>query len=1191
MNAHPAVLTELPLSGLNLIEASAGTGKTYTLVGLYLRQLLQAQREVSEILVVTFTEAATAELRDRICARLLEARAAFQTGTSEDALLRGLLDAVPDHAGALRRLNDALLGMDDAAIFTIHGFCYRVLVELAFESGTPFESELLADESELQRSVIADFWRRLYGAERSYAQWLLTQWSDPQALFSTVQAYLKHPDLRVQPAPDPALIDDLRRRFEALHRALAEIWPQQAEEMLDLLAESKVLSRGPYKRDKLWQHKIAWDAYFAAAPVPVLPEEFELLTPQTLLAKRTTKSSEVGLAPPTHPLLDACAELIECARALSQQWRIALMHEVLQYLRAELRERKQARGQIAYDDMLTRLEAALTAAGGAALAQRLVGRFLVAMIDEFQDTDPVQYRIFRTLYYDQPGAALYLIGDPKQAIYQFRGADVFTYIQARRDLATTGAHFTLDVNYRSAAHLVEAVNTVFSASSAPFIFEPEIRFQPVQAAGRADQAPLRVEGEAPAPLQVWLLEPLESAQDKPIDIGDAMHCMAEACAEAVRHLLTQARAGKATLGTQALAEQDIAILVRAYREADEIRRALAARGIASVYYSRESVFQTPEAQELEQVLQAVAEPLDEGLLRTALATRLLGWDAAMLDREATDEQDWEELVERFQTYHQRWQSVGLLPMLQDLLLAEGVLQRLQSQPDSERRLTNLLHLGELLQTASPAHDGIPGLLHWLHEQRQDEREAAEDRQLRLESDEALVKIVTIHKSKGLEYPVVFLPYLWRTRQPKAKQDSKPVLYHDPQDLVLTLDLGSAQLTQHEELAAQEQLAEDLRLLYVALTRAKHRCYVGWGGIKGAGQSALAYLLHAEERAASGPDDKELSDAAARAAWQRLAARVPGGIAIGPAPSAASGAPQLPAPQLPVAPPQGSARHFGGRVRQRWSLTSYSQLAAAHAQPDLPDHDAIEREQPAPVAPAWTPFSFPRGARTGNLLHQLLETLDFQAQPAELEQAASAALAEHGHAPEWQLVLVQWLQAILMTPLDAAGALRLQVIDSARRLSELAFYFPITALDIRQLMQILSRHGHPQPDLPNRQLAGMMKGYIDLVFEHEGRYYLADYKTNYLGATAADYLPAQLESAMRAYHYDLQYLIYSVALHRHLRNCLPDYDYARDFGGVYYLFLRGMNPAHETGCGIFFEQPAQALILALDDLFAGGGGHA
>jgi len=1187
MKAHPAVLTELPLSGLNLIEASAGTGKTYTLAGLYLRQLLQAPREVGEILVVTFTEAATAELRDRIRARLLEARTAFQMGASEDALLRGLLDAVPDHAGALRRLNDALLGMDDAAIFTIHGFCYRVLVELAFESGMPFESELLADESELQRSVIADFWRRFYSTERGYAQWLLTQWSDPQALFGSVQAYLKHPDLRVQPAPDPALIRDLSRRFEALHGALAQAWTQQAEEMLGLLAESTVLARGPYKRDQLWQRKSQWDAYFNAAPTPVLPEKFELLSPQTLLAKRTAKPKDKDLAPPSHPLLDACAELSECARALSQQWRIALMHEVLQYLRAELRDRKQARGQIAYDDMLTRLESALTAAGGAALAQRLVSRFPIAMIDEFQDTDPVQYRIFRTLYYDQPDTALYLIGDPKQAIYQFRGADVFTYIQARRDLGPLGAHFTLNVNHRSAARLVDAVNAVFDVSIAPFIFEPEISFQPVQAAGRADQEPLRVEGEAPAPLQVWLLERPEQAQGKPIGKGEAMRRMSQACAEAVRHLLAQARAGKAMLGTRALAAQDIAILVRAYDEADEIRRALAACGIACVYYSRESVFRTPEAQELEQVLQAVAEPLDEGLLRTALATRLLGWDAVMLDREAIDEQTWEELVERFQAYHQRWQSEGVLPMLQNLLLQEGVLRRLQSQPDSERRLTNLLHLGELLQTVSPAHDGIPGLLHWLHEQRQDEREAAEDRQLRLESDEALVKIVTIHKSKGLEYPVVFLPYLWRTRKPQAKQDTKPVLYHDQQDLRLVLDLGSAQLPQHEAMAAQEQLAEDLRLLYVALTRAKHRCYVGWGVIKDAEQSALAYLLYADERAALDSAGKDLSDAMVRAAWQRLAERAPGCIAIGPPPSASSGTVRLPQPPRP----QGSARHFSGRVTQGWSLTSYSQLTAAHTQPDLPDHDAIEMGQPAPAAPAGTPFSFPRGARTGNLLHQLLETLDFKAQPAELQQAAAAALAEYGHAPEWQLVLVQWLQAILMTPLDEAGSLRLQTIDSTRRLSELAFYFPINALDIRQLMQTLDRHGHPQLNLPNRRLTGMMKGYIDLVFEQEGRYYLADYKTNYLGATPADYLPAQLESAMRANHYDLQYLIYTVALHRHLRNRLPDYDYTRDFGGVYYLFLRGMNPAHEAGCGIFFEQPAQALILALDTLFAGGGGHA
>ncbi|MGE0081370.1 MAG: exodeoxyribonuclease V subunit beta, partial [Thiohalomonadaceae bacterium] len=869
----------LPCHGVRLIEASAGTGKTYTVATLYLRLLLEQQRSVRDILVVTFTVAATEELRDRIRARMREAIHVLNGGDTRDALLRALVDAQSDPAAAARRLADELTCIDEAAIFTIHGFCQRMLQEHAFESGAPFELELMADDRELRHEVVQDFWRRtFYQGSAGLARLAWETWGTPAALYDAIKPHLARPDLRILPETPEGECDSAAWR--ALHAKAAATWAEHGAAIADELRTSKALSRDKskgYAADRLDAAIAALDAHFAGeAEDYVLPQDFRLFTRAHIDGAVLATSRKKGLPPPDHPFFDQCEELLRLRAARIMQ----LTAEALRFCRAELARRKAERGLVSFDDLLTRLAEALHGAGGDALARHIARRFPAAMIDEFQDTDPQQARIFSRIYAGREDCALFMIGDPKQAIYSFRGADVFTYIDAKRATDAESDRFTLHTNWRSCTPLVQAVNALFEPHSAPFIFAEDIGFHPVEAAGEADKKPLRIDGASPAPLRAWFVPGERARLNKGRIPGNwsAEH-LARACAVEISRLLALGAEGRARIGDAPLAPRDIAVLVRTHREAQHVQAALREAGIPAVCQVRDSVFASEEAQELLRIMLAVAEPTDERRLRAALGTTLAGLTAADIDALVRDELRWENTLEQVQALHERWLARGFMPMLRRLLQLWDVAPRLLSLPDGERRMTNLLQLGDLIQNAAHEHAGMENLLRWYADQCGEPNGDSEEQQLRLESDEALVKIVTIHKSKGLEYAVVFLPYLWSTRKVNEKG---AVLCHDDARRPV-LDLGSPQWDEHWRRAERERLAEDLRLLYVALTRARHLCYFTWGRFAGAKRSALAWLLHGDGMA---PDTdtfaahmKALEDDALRRALTDWAARAPGCMTV------------------------------------------------------------------------------------------------------------------------------------------------------------------------------------------------------------------------------------------------------------------------------------------------------------------------
>ncbi|MEQ9864257.1 exodeoxyribonuclease V subunit beta [Pectobacterium aroidearum] len=1169
----------LPLLGERLIEASAGTGKTYTLAALYLRLLLGLGKQaayprpllVEEILVVTFTEAATEELRERIRARIHALRIAClrksaqgeESEKPKDASLAQLLAEISDHRDAADVLLAAERQMDEAAIYTIHGFCQRMLSTNAFESGVLFEQVLIEDEQPLRRQACADFWRRYcYPLPVEVARIVGLEWKGPENLLADLAPYLhgEAPAFRLMPEEDETL-QSRHDKIVATIDAYKQCWLASAADLEALISASGVDKRS-YSSKHLpnWLQKVTQWAEQQPTLDYQLPKDLVRFSQQALIEK--TKKGE----PPVHALFEETDRLLATPLSL----RDLVIVRALSAIRESVSEEKRQRAELGFDDLLSRLDVALQQPGGERLASAIRERYPVAMIDEFQDTDPQQYRIFRTLYVGQPQCGLLLIGDPKQAIYAFRGADIFTYMHARGEVA---AHYTLGTNWRSSHQMVHGVNRLFERLEYPFIFQ-NIPFLPVKPAESKRGLVFEVAGKPQPALQFWL------TGSEPIGIGDYQQRMARQCAAQIRDWLAASQRNEAWLVTddsrRLVKASDMSVLVRSRREASLVRDALSRLSIPSVYLSnRDSVFSTPEASDMLWLLQAVLAPEQERTLRSAMATALMGLDAGQVDALGQSETAWDALVDEFAGYRALWRQKGVLPMLRALMSRHQLAENLLASAEGERRLTDILHIGELLQDASATLDSEHALVRWLSQQIVQPNPQAENQQLRLESDRHLVQIVTIHKSKGLEYPLVWLPFISHFRV----QDQG--IYHDRESYQAVLDLQN-----HEEsqtLAEEERLAEDLRLLYVALTRSIYHCSVGVAPIQRSRkkdgssdmhQSALGYLLQRGK------------EAEAATLVSELEGMVGDGVALTPLQATEEQRWQPDRPELA----ELRARHIERQLRDGWRVTSYSGLqqhGSAGAQDLVPrlDIEAIGERQEGDET-QLTPHTFPRGASPGTFLHSLFETLDFT-QPVD-DGWLTEQLQLQGFEAHWQPVLKAWMDTLLQTPLNEQG-ITLSALDNADKQAELQFYIPIEAPIQAAQLDRLAKHHDPLsarcPALSFQQVKGMLKGFIDLVFRWEGRYYLLDYKSNWLGPDASAYTQTAMMQSMAEHRYDLQYQLYTLALHRYLRHRIADYDYERHFGGVFYLFLRGVEESH-PGNGIFACRPSAEFVFGLDTLFKG-----
>ncbi len=1202
----------LPLRQRQIIEASAGTGKTWTLAALYVRLVIghgrvdQEPLMPSQILVMTFTEAATAELRERVRNRLHQAASWFESTLNarippKDPFLQGLSqdmdkDFWPE---CVRRLHLAAQAMDEAAIYTIHGWSRRMLSSFALMSRDLFEQTHLDNPNALLQQLVRDHWRKWYYPLPFELQRIVLSQigTNPDVLLENIQSLWKVWDLQpptanheALPPPLPLPVEILQPYLEwqqhtqALEAKARQAWQTNLPEQLHA-ARSHGLIKAQGISDKyfaIWVTQLTdWASHGRTIPIKTLAR----FTAEKLQACGWKSAADFDFFHRVSLWVQLADPEPVCAPLLVQH----AAHE----LRAAYQLTKLQQSQFDFNDLLQRLHQALRNDAGD-LADAIRQQYPVAMVDEFQDTDPWQYESLDRIYditRVNDKHALVMIGDPKQAIYSFRGADLDTYLLARRtalEINPDACH-TLDTNYRSAPGLVNAVNLLFGSLAQPFRAKQQtIEFVKVKSA--ADAVPLADASGRPAPPLTFWHMPL------PVGMSDKPYWPAEL------HVQNMAKGFASQMAKLLNTHSDIhpghmAVLVRSHAHAQAMQSALAQAGLPSVFLSdHANVYHSPQAIDLWRVLRAISMPRHMRWLRSAMASKLWAWPVHELTQAMHNPELCDALAESCQQWLQVWQRQGVLPMLYQWMHSQDIAKRLLSQPRGDRQLTNLLQLGELLQTAAASLQGPQALLQFLAQQLQAGSDNPEAQKMRLETDAHCVQVVTFHKSKGLEYPLVFVPFLGSF---KASSSSK-----DDEDTDIT----------------ESTTDEDMRLLYVALTRAKRGMWLGVA----ATSKALSGKAKTLKRSA-------VSELLQRQHHEDLPERLQ---------SLFGHCDDIAVAELPMETSvvyEASASHVVSQAAlvaqrkpySRWWMASFSSLtrgieagsqreeaqsdawtdAIEHTLPDdspRPHNHAVTTHTHAHTHanPAATDFwqIFPRGARYGSLLHDLLEWQAQQAWPLA-QVATPGSLTEQA----WQQLLDRKtrglnlpahtaqalpdaLRAVVSAPLPLGEAnssvppVVLSLLTASQLWPEMEFQLGAAHLSSTRVDQWITEHvlpGQARAPLPPRTLQGMLTGFIDLVFEHDGRYWVLDYKSNGL----PNYEPATLNNAVLDKRYDVQYVLYILALHRLLSSRLPNYDYEQHVGGAVYVFLRGLQ---SDGAGVHHMKPPYSLIQQLDRAFIGVG---
>ncbi len=1106
-------------TGVTVLEASAGTGKTFTIAALATRYVAEGIVPLEQLLLITFTRMATGELRHRVRERMVTAEAGL-TGVVEgqpgsgDALVDLLATGPAGEVRARRdRLRSALAGFDAATIDTTHAFCQRVLKGLGVAGDVDRDASFIEDSRDLVEEVVVDFYVRKFGR-----------------------------------SGDVTLSLDKARR----------------------------------------------------------------------IAKQVVANPDVAIHPPLtgHPKVD-------------------VQHKFAVAVRDEVVRRRRLSGVLTFDDLLTRLRDTLAdETRGAEACSRLRARYRVALVDEFQDTDPIQWEILRRAFVDDGAdATLVLIGDPKQAIYAFRGADVYSYLDAK-DSARD--HATLDVNWRSDQVLLDAYDAVFDAAP---LGHPGISYRNVRAA--ADGAPRLVGAPVPEPLRFRVfhradgLSPLTPARGE-LQVDGARTVVAADLASDVVRLLTS---GATIEGAGPVRPGDIAVLVQRNADALAIREALGSVGVPAVVNGAGSVFDTAAARDWLRLLQALERPSAQTPVRSVALTSFFGWTAGKVA--AATEADWESVHARVH----RWAGVlrrrGVAALFEVVSRRTQLAGRLLADTRGERTLTDLRHIAQLLHEVATAEQlGVNALASWLHARMDeaDDEVALEDRTRRLESDAEAVQVLTVYRSKGLEFPIVYCPFLWNAGWIDVDD---PPLFHDPDDdHRRTVDVSFDREASSIRLRREEARGEELRLAYVALTRAKHQAVVWWAATGTAASSSLCRLLFGRKADGSVPSVGELpSDEAAVARFASLSASAPGRIAVERV-DGGDGVHWTGSGATPPASASLVAAVFDRTLDPTWRRTSYSALTAdAHVTATVgsePEDSAVSDEEPVDgalvVGDSTTgvtesdlrklvvPLAAMRaGAEVGTFVHGVFERCDFAADDLDAELAdafageAARGVVELGD----RAAVLGGLRAAIETPLGpVVGGLRLRDIARVDRVDELSFELPLVGgdaptgvLTVAAIADVLEAHlAKDDPMRPYVELLrdpalksdirGYLTGSIDLVLRTpEGRYAVVDYKTNRLSAfgeelTTWHYRPEAVIEAMFRSHYPLQALLYTVALHRYLRWRLAGYSPEEHLAGILYLFVRGMVGASTPvvdghPCGVFSWRPPAMLVEALSDLFDRG----
>jgi len=1194
-------LLKSPIYGTNLIEANAGTGKTYTITALFLRLLLERGLDPDNILAVTFTNAAAYELKERIRQKIYEAAKIFSYNIKlpdkikkelhiNDPFLLGLYEKQPDKKRAFKLLNAALTDFDTASIFTIHGFCRRVLDENSFESGALFDTTLVTEADSFLIEIVEDFWRKnTYKLTPLYAGYLKNN-------ISVKYLYELIKDIKtggfVKILPDYKDVEKIETEEERLTEAdynkilrdTKLLWKEEKDNIKDILENEKGLNRNKYRHKSIPYWIAAMEDLMLMPSNPFLFDKFIKFTSAEI--ERATKK---GFTPVSHPFFTLCDKLFFENKNLLRLFDAKLMRlklNCISYFKYEHKKRKKKFNIRFFDDLITEFYNALSGKSGEKLAYKIKKQFKAAMIDEFQDTDRFQYEIFSKIFGGSRNYPLFLIGDPKQAIYGFRGADIFTYIKAAKK---TDKKYTLKKNRRSSFLLIEAVNSIFQNNPNPFLYK-DISFIPSSYPNdKIEDKTFTVNNIEESGIKICLFKTGETKPNQ----ENIQEIVSQYFAKEITNLIKLGKEKKALIKDSPLEPKDIAVLVRTNKEALVIQNALRAFNIKSLLYNTGNIFETQEAYETALLLSGIIDYENPAAVKSALVCKMFGLTHRDIYNFWEDEILWDEKKESFREYNRIWKNRGFIKMFNFIAQKEEFFSNLIIRENGERRITNLIHLTELLNNIYIENKADMFELTKLLEDKiagAKENALEEEALLRLESDENAVVIVTIHKSKGLEYPVIFAPFISADAQIKAK--NRPLKFHN-QNLWLSLDIGSNDFEKNKITAEKEALAENIRLLYVAVTRSKYLCYLGWQPSEISPSSATAYLLNDKELLSSDniiQKSEEASDKKDRSytynqlkKLEKISKKSIKILEIKEPKEYYKT--EILEPVEDVYDFEPSRKIFSGKIGRDWAINSFSSVTSnIGEQTDF--FDFYKNNEKEDEKTAF--FESERGSGFGIFIHDILEHTDFSIET--VSPSITEKLSEYGYSVSMEAAVSDMIKHLAHTLLDLQNKnFVLSNIDNEKIIKEFEFYFPIKPVlwsDLSVLFENGLGYDKKIKKMDKNTIKGFIRGFIDMVFMYEDKFYIIDWKSSWLGDNIIDYNQSAMLSAMIEHDYILQYHIYAAALSRYLKTKIKDYDYEKYFGKVFYVFLRGINKDSSPEFGIFSDRPSKQVITKLNDFYFG-----
>jgi len=1201
MNNQTLDFLTKPIPSIGLIEASAGTGKTYSITWLYLRFVLEFSLPIEQILVVTFTDAATDELRERIRQRLIWARLQLvNTDVNRDnetpeeknfqTLLTQCTEREKDRKYFYNLLSLALESFDQAAIFTIHGWCRRIIFDHALAPFS-FSGQLeVDDDSPLKQQFVEDFWRRELHRDPVNGKWLLVTFSSPNELYKALKSFFSlSEDIFIPKKIEPDLESLTKERSLAINQVIKIGTIPLRESLFYILTEENnglsKAQKGGYHPDKVKNALDALKEWIAEQRYEFpLPDELIIFTSEFFSASKLhNKKKKFSL--PQSPLLEALLKLGDIEKNTKRLKTSFFLKQALLHVQQSLNQHEELYARLGYDALIQRVYDTLVLRNDKLFAEQLRKQYPVALIDEFQDTDQRQFSIFQSLY--QNKGCLLMIGDAKQSIYRFRGGDVYVYGKARQ-LAEKNL-YTLENNYRAEPVLTNIINKLFCGER-NFICD-FIHWKDVQGHGPKNGIHLTPNS---SPLIIWHAAVTERLVDKSkkndlvIASGKLESAIAEAVSQEIVGLLSQGTKYELMLGKKSVVAGDITILVNKHDQAWLVEQSLRKLGVSCTRLSRESIYATNEAQEMLVVLRALISPTKRQCFLAMLATELFGWSAVRIENLSLDIHVENQELEKLAELTSIWHRLGPVALIETLL--HNYASTLLSFPDGERRIANLRHLAELLSLSFIAGHSPLDQLAMLERNMANADGENDLEQLQIDTDKNCVRIMTIHASKGLEFPIVFAPFLWQLASKRSK--NPPVLCH-VHEFDTVLDLGSDYFSRNVDSAESEEYAEAMRLTYVACTRAINRLYLVWGKIKGAEKSPMARLLHGISTTEGTFHSRyqQLSNEDIFYELNKFSTTINNGIAVKPMPINENKN-QAWMTDSHEYDKELNARKFTANISEVRNIYSFSKFIHRKNEVDYVNHDnqlisSQEKIQNYEMT-AIQEDNQPHGAQLGQCLHAILEEIDFRNSESNLSiSLISKTVEQYGFDKQVETLLTNWIKNTLNAEL--LPGLRLSELSTIQHISEMEFHFCLNSAPSTHIQKLAERFPAFAGTLsilaaPSTRLEGWMHGYIDLALEHAGQYFIVDYKSNYLGNDKASYSLDRLAATMSAHNYDVQALIYEVALHRFLSKHFGNHYNARTMlGGSLYLFVRGIDRDIQ-GSGVYFRPAPIELILALDDWF-------